>query len=78
MSILYQVVRRISQGTFRSLRHLQKKNIPEKFRFIVTNNRIVSAVQQSVNYFFALNSPILPKRSAEEKETLATPKPFIL
>ena len=60
---------RNSLGKFPSLRHVQKKNRPEKCPFIPRNNWIVSAVRRYVHYFFAPNSPIFRKSSAEEQET---------
>ena len=51
-----------------SLEIVQKKNRAENFTFIGTNNWIVLAVQWSVKYIFASNSPISWKSCAEERE----------
>ena len=59
----------ISLGNFPSLAYVQKKNRPEKFSFIATNNGIVSTVQWSLKYLFAPNSPLFQKGSVEEKDT---------
>ena len=50
------------------LRLVQKKNRPEEFPFIATNNWIVLVVQWSVKYLFAPNSPKFQKNCNEEKE----------
>ena len=50
------------------LRVFQKKNRPEKFQFVATNDRILSAVRWSVKYFFT-NSLIFWKSSTEKGET---------
>ena len=46
----------------------RKRIDQKKFPFIVADNRIVLAVQWSVKYFFALNSPLFRKRSGEKKK----------
>ena len=53
----------------------RKKNRPEKFPFIATNNWIVLAVPMSVKYFFAPNSSY-SKRVVEKKRREAITKRF--
>ena len=48
-------------------RDFQKKNRPEKFPYIATNDWIVLAVSRSAEYFFASNSPLFRKSDGEKK-----------
>ena len=59
----------VVSGEFPFTATCSEKKRPEKFPFKVTNNWIVLAVRQSLNYFFALNSLIFRKSLAEQKET---------
>ena len=57
-----------SLGNSPSLGLVLKKNRPEKFPLITTNNRFALAVQWSVKNIFAPNSPIFRKNYGEEED----------
>ena len=55
-------------GNSVSLRLVQKKNRPERFSLIATNDCIILAVRWFVKWFFTPNSPRFWKKCGKEAE----------
>ena len=66
---------RVVSGEFPFVARYSEKNRPESLSFIATNNWIVLAVWQSVNYFL-LRIPRYSGKFWQKKKKLAIPKRF--